>query len=1203
MRGAERDGSCESGEWHSWRSQIERSPMCGLNMAEVGIVLCHFTLEAPGDIRAARRILEQHGWAAGGDDNKGRGVNKELLPLPLDDRAVAGASRAAFLEISRARDNGSLDALRRTGKIDWLGLSKRCWLYVMVLTLNSLYLGPSAWRRQQMHTRERTSAAQGVALDNLRADVDHLLDLHKEVVPTKNWHEELKNRRLDYCGGTVAKAEDITWEQIEPALPKAGLAGCVDFSSLASGEMRRLLRDPTLLVKPRSEWPAKLKKAKFRVQDAHRREVAMGLVERGICKIILDEEVPTHNGVQLLQGGFGVGKGKTVESKLRPGTQVEVLRLIINAIPTNEVQTLVAGDNGTLPFVGQWLGLELDDEEELVWCSDDECSAFYLFAQNKEWHKWFALNLEVDNEWFGIRDGRKRRLAVAVLAMGWQSATGFFQYGQRRLITCPPPLGAGLPAVSEIRRDRPLPLDSNLRVMNFWQNFLDNFDAGSVRKRGSAALKEALRLAPKCAVWQEAYRSAAKRHGIPLAEDKALVLALEAQTLGSNVFGSLGRSYPRLDKEVSLIGLSFYLMGLSRPTRKEVSIVGGGWVFFFQFRRPCMSVFDDLWGCARGNLARGLRPVALATELLRAISLLPLMYMDFRAKVSGLTTVSDASESGGGVCEAVGCTAVAARLTGAQRRKAEIDRGLDTVALVEGFGGIGGARRACELLRVRVAAHLSIENDESARRVVQHAWPEVNVMSDIRQVEMRQLKAWALQFPHVKHALYIWGSPCSDLTGLRFDRQGLEGPTSNLLHDGLRVGALVKDLWADSSFTDVLENVASMGPEDRERISKLRGTMPVRMNAREIAGVSRPRLYWLNFKLPPPSASCMKDVKLVVGDKHVMVKFPDTQRPVSSWLPKGFRVDKDFHGFHTFTQGQPRKHPPPNPASFKTTSKEAIRRWELDCYRFAPYTYERAAMLASRGGTLVQPTPELREDLLCYKAGHSWPAAPAAERADKQKHIDARNRVLGKTFMCADVAWLLGQRFAQLGILEEAPSMQTILDRQSEEKRGDEIETNMEDIARVFMGRQTHRGGEVRLSEGPSGAGRAITQEVDVRCWKWRAVVAARWHAPGEHINALEIRAYGLAVRWRARKHRNFKSKFLHLVDSIVTLGSQAKGRSSSKRTKYIIKRNNAVILAAHFYPVLGFVRTARNPADKVSRRFEHVRAPPAQRKRQARDA
>ena len=59
--------------------------------------------------------------------------------------------------------------------------------------------------------------------------MDHLLDLHEEEVPKKDWIEELKNRRMDYCGGTVAKAEDITWEQIEPALPKAGLAGMRGF--------------------------------------------------------------------------------------------------------------------------------------------------------------------------------------------------------------------------------------------------------------------------------------------------------------------------------------------------------------------------------------------------------------------------------------------------------------------------------------------------------------------------------------------------------------------------------------------------------------------------------------------------------------------------------------------------------------------------------------------------------------------------------------------------------------------------------------------------------------------------------------------------------------------------------------------------------------------------------------------------------------
>ena len=88
-----------------------------------------------------------------------------------------------------------------------------------------------------------------------------------------------------------------------------------------------------------------------------------------------------------------------------------------------------------------------------------------------------------------------------------------------------------------------------------------------------------------------------------------------------------------------------------------------------------------------------------------------------------------------------------------------------------------------------------------------------------------------------------------------------------------------------------------------------------------------------------------------------------------------------------------------------------------------------------------------------------------------------------------------------------------------------------------------------------------------------------------EHINKLELRAVLTSIRWRIFKQRIKKTRFLHLVDSLVSLHILKKGRSSSRSLQRIIKKINALLLLSHTLVLLGYVDTASNPADAPSRR------------------
>ena len=92
------------------------------------------------------------------------------------------------------------------------------------------------------------------------------------------------------------------------------------------------------------------------------------------------------------------------------------------------------------------------------------------------------------------------------------------------------------------------------------------------------------------------------------------------------------------------------------------------------------------------------------------------------------------------------------------------------------------------------------------------------------------------------------------------------------------------------------------------------------------------------------------------------------------------------------------------------------------------------------------------------------------------------------------------------------------------------------------------------------------------------------WKRSGSHINELESQAILMELRARSRKVANFSTLYLHLVDSQVALGIFTKKRTSSRLLQRVIRRANALCLAAHLYPVLVYVRSELNPADAPSR-------------------
>lgn len=109
------------------------------------------------------------------------------------------------------------------------------------------------------------------------------------------------------------------------------------------------------------------------------------------------------------------------------------------------------------------------------------------------------------------------------------------------------------------------------------------------------------------------------------------------------------------------------------------------------------------------------------------------------------------------------------------------------------------------------------------------------------------------------------------------------------------------------------------------------------------------------------------------------------------------------------------------------------------------------------------------------------------------------------------------------------------------------------------------------------------------RLWHWRVICGWQWRPGGssipEHINRLEMRAVETSLRWRLFRQKGYRSRVLHLVDSMVSLQIINKGRSSSRKIKPIMRRISALLIAGNILMTLAYTSTKTNPADAPSRR------------------
>ena len=104
--------------------------------------------------------------------------------------------------------------------------------------------------------------------------------------------------------------------------------------------------------------------------------------------------------------------------------------------------------------------------------------------------------------------------------------------------------------------------------------------------------------------------------------------------------------------------------------------------------------------------------------------------------------------------------------------------------------------------------------------------------------------------------------------------------------------------------------------------------------------------------------------------------------------------------------------------------------------------------------------------------------------------------------------------------------------------------------------------------------------------WQWKTKLSYPWKH-SQHIYVLEVSAFLVEFRRRAREIAQLGARFFNVTDSQVGFFTRSKGRSKAPRLNRLLRRINAVILVSQVMPIHLWTTSKWNFADAPSRRFE----------------
>eukprot|EP00435_Cladocopium_sp_Y103_P031282 s1676_g7.t2 len=645
--------------------------------------------------------------------------------------------------------------------------------------------------------------------------------------------KELASRFLSYSGEEVPKMQPLSFEAASAALPPESHGGSIDALGLVSSGTKRFLEHPeeSLLTEP---TPGCKLQAKVHIAPKDSLRWFQLLVQRRICRWVLDDEVMVVQGQKILNGMFAVGKGSHLDSG------EEIQRTIMNLIPTNACFRQIEGATAGLPSICQYLSLVLGSDERVWFYQSDMSSAFYLFRIPSCWSRMMAFNISFLGETLGLQRGSVFRPACAVIPMGWHTAVSIMQEIADRLTTI-----GRLPVAHKVRRGAPLPtwltevLDESAANGQPWYHvYLDNFCA---MEKGTAEEPP-----PAGHLLHEQLERAWSRAGVLSSAKKRVVGAPLADELGARIAGAQGFIGAGPERLLKLIQSTLVVIGKPQLKRKWVQVIAGRWVHCMSFRRPSMTMLDTTWQFISGQVSGPTVETKTRSELFGCCLVALLIHTNLRAGISSTTTASDASATGGAIGRSDSLSLSGIEFAQADR-SGRAGGTLAPILVLSLFNGVGCTFRCYDLCGIVPEVAIAYELSTPANRVMSRRWPHVQICKDVCTISLDTIKDWRYRYPQIQE-IHVWGGfPCIDLSSVKSGRENLAGAASGLFYE---IPRIIKDCRKVFGFQFpiryCIENVASMDESAEAEITRVLGVKPLRLDPCGVVPIHRPRFCWSN---------------------------------------------------------------------------------------------------------------------------------------------------------------------------------------------------------------------------------------------------------------------------------------------------------------------------------------------------------------------
>ena len=1004
-----------------WRQWLRRELVGTFDCVRLGSVLSSAILRKGGGISEFWRLHLMI------DPNSEFESRADVMPVPLQAEYVVSA-KPGDRRWRRAHHRQFQRQQEAPGVCIWRNL--------LALGCNYMFASCSRLLPSAIFTHAACGAAHRVMLERC-TQAARLFAADAGSVRESQITEKLEGMRAGYHGEAISVPEPLSVAQIVQGLPPVGAGGRVDALTVASGSVRNWLEDPSLAIKPESDWPEETPRAKVHIKPGEEAQVFHLLWKCGIVKAIDERDVFHAHGKPVLQGMFGV-----VRPKDKPTPQGPGLRVIMNLIPSNAYLRELAGDVASLPMGGQWSQLVLL-EDEVVWTySEDQKASFYLFALPRAWWGFFTFNIWVPGWSVGAPELTRTRACACVIPMGWMLAVGAMQNIGRNLASqasalhrsrlagavSTPTKSMGGPSASvssesvasplkhdevhELAGDRVFPLSGPFGSRSFHQVYLDNWDQFMI---GTSDAFENMKGRPS--PLQTAVRDVWHGHNVLRSEGKSIEGQLRAPCLGTLWRGDQGVIGPDPQRLALLLLMILSALSLEHVKLVVVQHLVGVACFCLQHQRPLFSILQATFHWMR-TPKRGPLPPEVADELLTLACCLCSCFTTLRSPVDGVPVCTDACESGGGACEGVELNTVwhefwqqelRAAKDGAQVLNSGITQSRHVAAcgpllVVSLFDGVGGLMQSLRLLGAPVIVFISIECKLECRRVVRKNFDVTLEYSYVEAVSDMVVASWFDKFGDLP-VLWAAGSPCQNLSSLRgSDRLGLDGNKSVLFWEVPRVLRLLKTTFA--KVFGFLENVSSMSDYDFHVMSAAMGPcIPFECDAACASWCRRKRVYWLDNCAIDSHA----DVVVERNSRCAVVSFLCTLPPLSTFIDVGCHaLLPSGERYPTFTRPVPKKSKPRYVPGWERTSQAARARYAQNSFRYQGYQYEETYMVQCPSGLRLLNACE-RERIMGFASNHSVNMAKGGGSHFAQQLEDLRCDGIGNSFHCIVVARLLAQ--------------------------------------------------------------------------------------------------------------------------------------------------------------------------------------------------